>query len=320
MNQNISSLTRKTKTEILVEYEKLLATLEDAKHASREVHEPTNIQRIVSARNDFTVSGVEEAVNELKNTTNEKLSVVSKKVTEALDALMQQTLKGIEKFSGLNSAIDLAEKQLKSQYNIEVAASTLEMLIAEYTEKKRQFELENATQHSELAESIASKRRDWQREEEEYAYTLKTTRTREQAQYEENRKKKETDIQLREDVLKKSEDELTTLRLRVENIPSECAKLVTTNEQEITRRLTAEHKAYVELLESTWESEKRILELTRTHLEAQYKKLEIEVVSAKKEIESAQRRAQELAVTVIEHGGGRLLTRSDAREGEEKKQ
>lgn len=319
MSQNLSTLARKTKAEVLIEYEKLLASIEVAKGVSREVHEPTNIQTIISARNDFSVKGVEEAVSELKTSIAGKLSEVSKKVSETLDALMKQTLEGVEKFSGLTNAIDLSEKRLKSNYNIEIAATTLETLVAEYADAKKQLELERTTLHAELTESIALKKRDRERDEEEYVYTLKTSRAREQAQHEDSRKKKEEELRLREEAVREAEIELQTLRTKVQNIPAEHEKLVHAHEQDVIKRLTTEHVAHTERLEKAWESEKNIFGLKYAHLESQYKKLEAEMLSAKKEADLAQKKAQELAVTVIEHSGGRLSPRGDAREAEEKK-
>lgn len=314
----ISTLARKTKTEILGEYEKLLGTLETARNESREVHQPKHVEVMTSARKEFTSKKIEDAVGELKALTSGKLSDVSKKISDTLDELLQQTQKEVEKFSGLTEAIDLSEKRLKSEYNIEVVATTLETLITEYAEKKKQLELEHATQHTELMEAIAMKKRDWQREEEEHTYMQKTSRMREQTVFDENRKKKEEELRVRESVIQEAESELATLRSRVQNIPAEIEKTSQDKEKEVAERLAAEHKANVTLLEKTWESEKRIMELKFTHLEAQYKKLESEVTYAKKEIESAQKKAQELAVTVIEHGGGRAMVRNESREGAEK--
>lgn len=314
----ISNLAKKTKAEILSEYEKLLSTLETARNESREVHQPRHVEIMSSARKEFTSEKIEEAVGELRTLLSGKLSDVSKKISETLDELLQQTQKNVEKFTGLTEAIDLSGKRLKSEYNIEVVATTLETLVAEYAEKKKQLELEHTTQHTQLMESIAVKKRDWQREEEEHTYMQKTSRMREQAVFDENRKKKEEELRVRESGIQEAESELITLRSRVQNIPAETEKTLEDKEKEVSERLAVEHKTHIALLEKAWDSEKRIMELKFTHLEAQYKKLESEVTYAKKEIESAQKKAQELAVTVIEHGGGRAPVRNDLREGVEK--
>jgi hypothetical protein len=246
------------------------------------------------------------------------MTELAKNVSSNLDALLRQMLDDVEKFENLRQAIDLREKQLQSLYHVEVAATTLETLVAEYADKKRAFELEHTTQHAELSDSIATKKRSWQREEEEYEYTLKLHRTREQSQFEEGIRKKEAEFQVREDTIKTTEDELETLRSRVANISAEQEKFLQTAEQNVTKRLVAEHTAHTALLEKTWESEKRIFELSFANLETQYKRLETEVIHLKKEAESAQKKAQELAVTVIEHGGRHSVHRNDMRENDEK--
>ncbi len=301
MLSNISTLSKKTKVEILTEYEKLLASIEQAKQDSREVFDPVHAQEIITAQRNFTTSGVETAVLEMKTSTSEKLAEVSRKITEVLDALMQETRAEIEKFSGITQAIEFAEKRLTSLHHIEVTAASLEIVVAEYAEKKRLLETEHTTQLTELTELITKKKRDWQREEEEYEYTRKLIRTREDAEREEKQKARESALQLREHAITSAEDELNALRARIETIPFEIEKGIHSAEQEISKRLAGEHKTHIESLNATWESEKRIIELKHSHLEAQYKKLEAELVYAKKEAELAQKKAQELAMTIIEH-------------------
>lgn len=314
-----SALSKKTKAEILGEYERLLASQDQAKRESHDAFDPKHMEEISSAQRNFTSAGVESAVYELKKSTSERLTDVSKKISDALDTLVQQTRTGIDKFSGLNHAIELSEKRLKTISNIEVVATTLESMIAEYDEKKRKCEIEHAAQLSELSEAIAKKRRDWEREEEEHAYTIKTTRAREHVQYEEKKNMREAELRSREEAVHSAEAELANLRTQIQNIPSENEKLVRETEQNLTKRLMADQKTHIELLEHAWESEKRILELKHTYLESQHKKLESELATAKKEAEMAQKKVQELAITVIERGGGRIPIHGEVQSVEEKR-
>ncbi len=316
MTPNISTLAKKTKAEILNEYTKLASNLEHAKAESYEVNEPSTIEIVTSAKSTFTTTGVESAISELRGSTTEKLANVSKKISDTLDALARQTQDGVEKFATLTRAIEISEKRLTTLYRIEVVATTLEALVKEYEDKKLQLELEHAKRHSELAESIALKKRDHEREEEAYVYTLKTKRAREEEEYAEKVKKKVAELEERERALKAEESVVTALRAQIENLPAQNEKLERTTEQEVTKRLTAEHTAHTDTLTKGWESEKRIMELKYTHLEMQYKKLEFEMNQMRKEVESAQKRAQELAITVIEHGSGHTPSRSDVRDSE----
>ena len=314
MQLNISTLSKKTKAEILHEYEKLLASVDVAKSISEEAHAPAHMQAVLSAQNEFNASGVTSATRELKTTIAEKLNEMSKELSNTLDALAKQTLEEVEKLSALTNAIDLGEKRLKSQYHVEIVASTLHTLIAEYDEKKKQLEQEHALQQSTLTELLTARKREWQREEEEYTYTQKTSRAREQSLYEENRKKKEVELGEREKILQATEEELASLRTQVECMPAEGELRMREIEQDVIKRCNAEHKTATEQMYAAWDTEKKILELKYTHLETQYKKLESELLYAKKEAEGALKKAQELAVTVIEHRGGQLLNRT----GEEK--
>lgn len=316
MTPNISTLAKKTKAEILNEYTKLASNLEQAKAESYEINEPSTIEMVTSAKSTFTTTGVESAISELRVSTTEKLTHVAKKITDTLDTLARQTLDGVEKFATLTRAIEISEKRLTTLYRIEVVATTLEALVKEYEDKKQQLELEHSKQHNELAESIALKKRDHEREEEVYAYTLKTKRTREEEEYGEKAKKKIAGLEERERALKEEESVVTALRSQIENLPAQNEKLIQTTEQEVTKRLTTEHTTHTDALTKVWESEKRILELKYTNLEMQYKKLESEMNQMKKEVETAQKRAQELAITIIEHGSGHTPSRSDVRDSE----
>ncbi len=46
MNPSTSALSKKTKAEILTEYEKLLAIREDALHLAHEVHDPQHVAQM----------------------------------------------------------------------------------------------------------------------------------------------------------------------------------------------------------------------------------------------------------------------------------
>ena len=311
MNSTPATLARKTKTEILSEYEKLLATIDDAKREFKETTDPISSGTIIKARKEFTLHSVSDAVNELKTTVADKIPTIGKKVADTLDELMGQLHKDVGQFTILTQAIDLSEKRLKSLYNIDIAATTLETLVAEHAEKKRSLESAHAEETATLANEIMVKKRDAKREEEEYMYSRTLSRTRDEETYVTQKKKKEEELKAREDTISLKEEESVTLRARVEGIPLECEKLARTNEQEVAKRLTSEHTEQVNRLKEAWESDKRILDIKYSHLEAQQKKLEAELTFAKKEAELAQKKAQELAVTVIENSGGRLPSKGE---------
>lgn len=315
MNPTPATLAKKTKIEILSEYEKLLATIDDAKLEFKETTNPISSGTIIKARKEFTLHSVSDAVNELKTTIADKISTIDKKVAGTLDELTDQLNKDVGQFTILTEAIDLSEKRLKSLYNIDIVATTLETLVAEHAEKKRSLESAYAEETATLANETMVKKRDAKREEEEYMYNRTLSRTRDEETYLTQKKKKEEELKAREDALTLKEEESVTLRTRVEGIPLECEKLTLSREQEVEKRLTSEHTEQVNRLKEAWESDKRILDIKYSHLEAQSKKLESELTFAKKEAELAQKKAQELAVTVIENSGGRLPSKGEVSVG-----
>lgn len=311
METVLSSLSKKTKAEIIAEYERLLQRKDEAILLSKEVHEPERVQAIASAQKAFTISEVEKSTTELKVAISGKLSELSKTYVDTLDGALQQTRTRVERFSELTNAIDLSEKRLKSLHNIEITATTLETLIVEHEDKKRQFEFEQKRMIAEFDESMSIKKRDWKREEEEYEYALKTKRSREEAAHEDELKKRTEELVARENVTKATEEELALLRTRIQNLPQEIEKNVKETVQETTNRIEAVHKTAVEFLQKEWDAEKRIAELKYKNVDEQNKKLETELAFAKKELELSQKKVQELAVKVIEHRNVRAFGREN---------
>ncbi|MEK7211439.1 MAG: hypothetical protein AAB731_02300 [Patescibacteria group bacterium] len=183
-----------------------------------------------------------------------------------------------------------------------MAAETLENLMGEYEKKKKEFE-EYAKEQKELmgAEIIAAKR-NWQREEEEYQYSFDLKRKREQALFEEEKLKKEQQLAAREGELKNREMESDKLRKEAEKFPNLLNSELQAREKEVARCLNDEWEQKAALLKKDWESEKRFYEMQIKNLEDQIKKQEAETGILKKEAEAANKKAQELAVKVIESG------------------
>ncbi len=311
MEPNISALSKKTKADILNEYEKLLRDFEDAKQGARMAHEPTNIQQVSTVKKDFTVRAVEEGIDGLKSTVGTNLGELSKRFGDVLDALLRQTSSEAEKFTELQKAVEISKKQLETQYHIEVAARTLEDLVAQHEEKKLRLEQEYARKTIELEDGAETKRRDRKREEEQYEYDTKLRRSREQAQFDEKRRVMEAELKRREDAVKMGEEEMKRLRDDAAKAPSLFEKELAAREIEVSKHLEAEHKREIEILHKDWESEKRLTEARMKTLEDQNKRLESEVLALKKEVEAANKKSQDLAVRVIESGTGSRGERND---------
>mgnify|MGYP001564497204 CR=1 FL=1 len=295
-----SVIVRKTKQEVLEEYQKLKEQFDELQAISGSAYRAENREILSKAKEQL--GGVTQSVSELKKSVGESFDSAFNQLSGNLDTLLAAILEQANKFNELEQAIELSKNHLKINHGVEVAAETLENLMGEYEKKKKEFE-EYAKEQKELmgAEIIAAKR-NWQREEEEYQYSFDLKRKREQALFEEEKLKKEQQLAAREGELKNREMESDKLRKEAEKFPNLLNSELQAREKEVARCLNDEWEQKAALLKKDWESEKRFYEMQIKNLEDQIKKQEAETGILKKEAEAANKKAQELAVKVIESG------------------
>lgn len=298
----LSIIARKTKAEILSEYEKLLRDLEETKEEAKTAYNPQSAEVIKKVGEQFAGDAIAQSIAKLKTTINDNLSETSSKINDSLNVLLKRVITEAEKFSDLQKAVDISKSRLESQHNIKLLAETIDKLAEEFEKKRRELEQENYKKTQELNLEMEDKKRDWKREQEEHEYDLKLKRGREAAIFEENKVKKERELTQREEAIKTQEEEVKKLRSQIEEMPKVIEKQVTIREQEIVKKLDAEHKNTAESAKKDWEAEKKLLEIRIKTFEDSNKKQEAEMVQLKRETELANKKVQELAVKAIESG------------------
>jgi len=306
-----STLAKKTKQEILAEYEQLANQLEDLKNTSKMVHLPEN-QELAAAAKNQTEASVSQAVAEIKKTIAVNLEELSVKLNSSLAGLSAGIFSEAKKFTELQQAVELSKKNLALHYNIQVAAETIEQLVNDFAVKKQQLEKEFSARQEQLEVEINNKKRDWQRQLEEYDYNTQLERKRDEALFAETRAKKENELADRESGIKNQEQEIVQLKKQVEQLPEAIAKEAAAREKEITKRLENDYAAKINGLKKDWEAEKKLADMKTQNLVDLAKKQEQEIVSLKKETELANKKAQELAVRIIESGSAKMKIGEDA--------
>lgn len=179
-------------------------------------------------------------------------------------------------------------------------------------ERRRELHVEMQRQRQMLEEELAATRRSWEREQEERKYTAERERRRRQEDFEEKVAQRERELKERETLLTQQEADVAELRRSVEALPDMVEKQVQLREKEIRQRVQGEFDSKFRQAQQEWETARRVYELQLTTLHEQAKSLHAEVAAHKQESELAQRRTQELAVRVIEHGRMRLQADQDA--------
>lgn len=283
-------ISKKNKAEIVEEYNKLLAKYDELKMTSKILGEPPVLD-LFSKVKDYTVDNLTASIADLKTSFNSNL-------TEMADKLLSEA----QKFSEIQQAAELAKKNLELNYHIEIAAETLQNLVSENEAKKQEFEKIAEQARRDLEEEITNKKRDWSRQQEEYNYDTKIKHKREEELYQEQKAKKETEFLERENQLKNQEMDLQNLRQQAVDAPKQLEKDLIAKEQETTKKLRSQFDQELVSVKKDWQAEKNIYELKLNNQEEQIKKQNIEIAALKQETERANKKAQELAVKVIESG------------------
>ncbi|MDP3899724.1 MAG: hypothetical protein Q8Q23_01440 [bacterium] len=298
---NPASLAKKTKQEIIDEYQKLLANLPEARAVAKEAHSVQSQEATEKAK-EQSLENITQAVVTIKAGVNNQLNDLALKFADNLRKLLQQFSDKVEEYNSLQAAIEISKKKLQNQYQVEVAAAALEDLIAEYAQKQKELEQELKGKKESLELEITAVKRAWEREQEEYDYTAKTQRQRDEEKFLAERDLKEKLLTEREEKIKQSEAELDNLRQTAANLPAAIQQAADQREQEAAARLQKECKDGAERQRQTWEAEKNVLEIKIKTLAEQKKEQETDIIILKKEAELANKKAQELAVKVIESG------------------
>ncbi|KKU12003.1 MAG: hypothetical protein UX17_C0061G0007 [Parcubacteria group bacterium GW2011_GWC2_45_7] len=271
--------SRRTKTELLEEYNKLLAQHEDLRRTAQLVSDPQSVA-LISKVEGYTMDQLTHSITDLKSSVNATLN-------ELADKLIAEA----QKFSEIQKAIEVAKKNLELNYHVQVAADTLDRLIADHK-----------TQSATFQDEISAKRRDWTREQEERDYTLTVAARRGQEEFEEKRGKQDRLFKEREEALTHQETEMAQLHAQTQNFPNQLERALAQREQDLSKRMRTEFDAQMASAKKDWDAQKNIFEMRIGNLEERIKMQQNEAGALKGELERANKRVQELAIKIIESG------------------
>lgn len=281
-----------TKAELSEEYRKLLEKYDELKMTARIVGDPKNVELLERVRED-TAEHLTASLATMK-------TEFGKMVDEFLGRLLAEA----QKLGDMQQAMELSKKNLELHYHIQVAAETLQQLVTEHEAKQRELVKAADLNRQTLADKMDQARRDWEREQEEHNYRSKVQRQRAEEQSAEEQTKREKEWQERVDRLRQQEVDVQNLRKQVEAMPAQLEKALALREQEVTKRLRAQADAELAAVKKDWAAAKNLLELKIDTQHDQLKQQGTEIAALRQEAERANRKAQELAVKVVESGTG----------------
>lgn len=264
---------KNTKNEILDAYYVLLEQVKQNKKSNKHEEKAAIERKAIVA--EATNSSADDIIQGLANL---KL-IINKSFKELEDQLLAEN----QKLINLKQAITICNQELEEFYEIKTNTDTLAALLLAQKEKSANFEKTMKERSLAFEQEVQEKRANWKkeqeefeaaikeqesltkklraREEEEYVYKRNLTRAKEQDQYlrekqlletelAEKRLALEQDFKAREQQLLDAEQELATLKEKVQNFPAEKQQAIIDAENNITQKLTFKYEYEAKLIQT----------------------------------------------------------------------
>jgi colicin import membrane protein len=212
----------------------------------------------------------------LKSAANLTIDAAAKKVTEAqlsigktLSDVTSKLQEQLQELETVTQAVSLRKQELNTIYGSEQVLKSIDELQAEYENKKTQVDQDFAAYQQETEARQQSLELQRTQEEESFNYNLQQARRNEQLKYEEEnrvRKAYERDqtetLQkgwaLREEGLKKLENEIVDLRAKVAAFPTELDAAVKKAEAIVGNTVKRDYEHKLQLLQKDFDTAKTV--------------------------------------------------------------
>lgn len=306
MDQPVESekLVKKTKNEIIEAYDKLVVDYQNIKGSAIKIAKPEN-QQLVNKIKELSIEEISNAIASLKQSINNQLNNVT-------DNLAGQ----LNKFVELSKAIELLEEKLKINYNIEIAADTLDKLISDFAEKQKNLDHDFETKQSELNHDISQKKRQWQMEQEEYQFKTEIDRKKNEEEYAYESQKRIKVIEEKENAISQKEEKFIELETEVKNFPVKLQQTIEENNAKWQKIIDSRVGDRLKEIEQERKSEQALTELRISSLNELIERQKLEIENLKISLDRANQRAQDLASKVVESSS--LVAKSEIKPQAEK--
>ncbi|MCP3143501.1 kinetoplast-associated protein [Pyxidicoccus xibeiensis] len=273
------------------------------------------------------------AKNVLADVASLTAEAAVKKVTEAgltinktLAGINEQVISLVEELKQLDEAIQLKTEELNGLHGKDIAASAIDVLVAEYDKKKAELETEMERLRKDIADTRAKAAADLaaereaaevarKRAEELYAYDTQQNRKKEQDAFaeglrqqsatERDRKEKlEKEWATREESLKLREKELEDLRKQVAEFPLVLKKETDTASAIVGNRVKSEWDLKLTLATKDAETAQRVASMEIASLKETTSKQAQAIQSLQAELNEAKRQVQAIAEKALESASG----------------
>ena len=306
-------------------------TTEQTKAAFEELARKNRNKPVVSAKEqEARTTHAKSVLTDVSSLTAES---AVKKVTEAgltinrtLAGINEQVMALVEELKQLDEAIKLKTEELTALHGQDIAASAIDVLVAEYDRQKEELQAEMERLQKEMADTRTKFAQDLaaerdalevarKRAEEEYTYGIQLSRKKEQdafveqmrvqAAAERDRKEKlEKEWAVREEALKLREKELEDLRKQVADFPAALKKETDTAAAIAGNRVKSDWEMKFTLAQKDAETAQRVASMEIASLKETNAKQAQAILTLQTELNEAKRQVQAIAEKALESASG----------------
>ncbi len=272
-------------------------------------------------------------VQQKMNYTIESLAKIQLGFGSAANELSEQLTTQASKLAEIRQDVANEVEQLKQLHNLEVAENTLDTLIQAYEDNSKAYQEEYSQQYESLLQESQEQRNTWHKEQEEHKRAIKErnenlnkTRQRETAEYkydlelqrklemdeyeqrqknlykelEEFRQEIEKQWAEREKTIFEQEKQFEEYKAKVEAFPKDKEATIKKATEEGKGIAHYQAKVKADLFAKEVEGQKRFYEQRLQSLEQTITNQEARIQNLSKQLESALKQVQDLAVKAIE--------------------
>jgi hypothetical protein len=268
-----------------------------------------------SVAEGLTVEGVVSGISSLGLEMARALASISEKLTVE-----------VERLQAARDAVELERSELSRLHKIDVAATSLDDLLAQHEREKERLDADIMARRAEWQEEVRSAERERkeqeetlkrqrQRENDEYEYKKQQERKKAQDKFDEELRQQERKNQekqealekswtIREAALKEQEQELARLRKENAEFPARLQKEIEKAVSDAVRTAQARFEQDVLLSKKDAESDRRLADLQVKTLEETVKHQASQIDTLEKQLAEAKQQVQDIAVKAIEGASG----------------
>ncbi|RAM50235.1 MAG: hypothetical protein C6Y22_18495 [Hapalosiphonaceae cyanobacterium JJU2] len=327
---------KNTKSEILEAYNELVkekSTL--ISQLEQLAKERDSVQKNLpkSTLENKPVMNQQSTIQQKMNFTIENLAKIQIGFGSAANELSEQLTTKASKLAEIGQLVEDEIQQLKELHNLEISEDILESLIQSYEENAKAYQEESRQRSEALIQEIQEQKQVWEKEKEEYRismkerddnlkksrhrdateykYNLELQRQLEMDEYEQQQKllykeleefRQEIEKQWleREKAIAEQEKQFEEHKTKVEAFPKEKEAVIKKATEEGKGIAHYQAKIKADLFAKEVEGQKRFYEQRLQSLEQTITNQEARIQNLSKQLESALKQVQDLAVKAIE--------------------